>query len=59
MSAATERLVEQISLVEQAIKTADAIGQDSTPLKEDLRQLQQKLATSNKALNEGKQILKD
>ena len=59
MSAATERLVEQISLVEQAIKTADAIGQDSTPLKEDLRLLQQKLATSNKALNEGKQILKD
>jgi len=59
MSAATERLVEQINLVEQAIKTADAIGQDSSPLKQDLQLLQQKLATSNKALNEGKQILKD
>jgi len=59
MSASTERLVEQIKLIEQAIAAAEAAGTDALPLKADLRHYQRKLSASNEALNEGKQVLKD
>jgi len=58
MSASTEHLVEQIKACEAAIIVAEGQGLDSSSLKSDLRRLQQKLATCNEALTEGKQILK-
>lgn len=58
MSASTERLLEQIKLIEVAIATAESQGQDPSTLRDDLKYYQQKLATCNEALTEGKTILK-
>ena len=58
MSASTENLVQQIRLLEEAIRVAEANGQDSSNLKADLKYAQRKLATCNEALTEGRQILK-
>lgn len=59
MSASTEKLLEEITLTEQAIVVAFERGHDPKPLQENLQYLQQKLAICNKALTEGKKILVD
>lgn len=58
MSASTENLIEQIASTEAAIRLQEAAKADVTDLKRDLKRLQKKLAQSNDALTEGKQILK-
>jgi len=58
MSASTERLVENIKLVEQAIIAARVAGSPTLELEADLKRLQRKLAVCNEALTEGKQLLK-
>ena len=58
MSASTEKLLEQITLLEQAIETAETTGQDTSKLKSELVTYQRKLDSCNHALHENKQILK-
>jgi hypothetical protein len=58
MSATTERLIEQIHLVEEAIKAAESRGEDSNSLRTDLQYYQRKLSACNEALTEGRQIIK-
>lgn len=58
MSAATEKLLEHISLVREAITIAEDAGHDSTELKKELQYLNEKLASCSSALNENKSILK-
>lgn len=58
MSATVELLLEQIEQQEHAIKAAAESGHDTKTMREELKQLHQKLANANKALNEGKQLLK-
>ena len=58
MSAATERLVERIKVLEEEIQVAEVNGKDSTWLKSNLKLLQRRLQTCNETLNETKQLLK-
>lgn len=58
MSAATEKLLEHISLVREAIAMAEDAGADTTELKKELQYLNEKLASCSSALNESKSILK-
>lgn len=58
MPASTEVLLEQIKQVEKAIKTAEALGDDSSLLKKDLENLNRQFSACNNALNENKQVLK-
>lgn len=58
MSASTETLIEQIRTTEEAIRIAEARGQDASGLKQDLKYLQRKLQVCNEALTEGKHLLK-
>lgn len=59
MSASTERLIEQIGLVEASIVLAESREDDATVLKAELRQLQRRLHVASEALAEGRHVLKD
>ena len=58
MSATTENLLEQITVIQQAIKVAEDAGRDSSVLRADLKFLNERLQVCNEALVEGRQILK-
>lgn len=60
MSASTERLLEQIKLVEETLIVAKQDSQTAivAQCEADLRVLRRSLSQANEALTEGKQILK-
>ena len=58
MPASTERLVERIRSVEEAISAVEATGGDTSVLKNELLELQRRLQVASEALTEGKRILK-
>lgn len=58
MSAASELVLEQIEQTQKAIKNAIANGLSTTNLERDLAFLNEKLAASQQALTEGKNLLK-
>ena len=59
MSASTELLLEQIVEQENAIRAAAECGHDTKQMQLELRSLRARLFDANRALNEGRAILKD
>lgn len=58
MSASTEALLEGIVTLEKEIKRVEESGFDASELRKALNELNQRLASANQALNEGKGVLK-